>query len=144
MKLSISVQDFAKAIVMDPGWRKAKIKSVEREQNAAKTGMNTVLTFEVENGILPHVNMPDLRDLKQWYSDAYPANWLPLLEALLDRKFTLETFSEDLDFDPNEYIGTEVWVEIGREPIIDKNTKKDTGRLQNSIKGFLNIDNSPL
>ena len=66
------------------------------------------------------------------------------MEALFDKKFTVESFDADFDFDPNTFIGTYVWVEVSREPILEKNTKKDTGRLQNGIKMFMNIANSPV
>jgi len=143
MKLTITPQDFVKSVTMDAGWRKAKIKEVTREQNKEKTGMNNVVLFEIENGDLPN-GLPDLREIKVWYSDAYPANWIPLLEALFDRKFTVESFDSDFEFDPNTFIGTYVWVEISREPVLDRATKKDTGRLQNGIKMFMNINNSPV
>ncbi len=143
MKLTLSVQAFVASVTMSPGWRKMKIKEVTREQNKAKTGMNTVILWNVDNGMLPS-HEPDIREMKQWYSDAYPANWVPLLEAIFDKKYDVQTFTEDFEFDPMQFIGTEVWGEILVAPVLDQNTKKDTGRIQNNIGQMMNIEKSPV
>lgn len=140
MKLTISVQDVAKMQLVEPGWRKAKVKSVEREQNAARTGMNTIVKFEIDNGVLPN-GIPDLREITQWFPDSYIANWIPLLEAVYDKKFTLETMNEGFDFDPSTLLDVVIWADVTRTAILQD--KKDTGRMRNEIKGYQALNNPP-
>lgn len=141
MKLKVTTQDFVKSVTMEPGWRKITVKEVTRESNKAKTGMNTVILWSIDNG--PLNGGIDTREVKQWFSDTHMANWIPLLEAIFNRKYTIEDF-EEVEFDPMAFVGTVVWGDVQVEPILDQATKKDTGRLQNTIKQYMNIENSPV